>query len=270
MRGGDQDACARYLPDIAGGEAIATLAWAESGGAWDPAEVATTARNVGGGWLIDGTKTLVMAVPAADLFLVTARTAAGVGLFAVPAARTVVSTTVLETLDLTRHLGTVRFAAAPGTLIGPVADTPAVIASVLDLAYAALAAEQSGGAWQCLQMSVDYARTRTQFGAPIGSYQAVAHACADMLLQAEHARDSAQYAAAAAETPEFPIAARVAAAYAGPAFERIATATIQVHGGIGFTWEHDAHLYYRRARSSAQLFGHTDEHYAAIADLAGL
>jgi alkylation response protein AidB-like acyl-CoA dehydrogenase len=141
---------------------------------------------------------------------------------------------------------------------------------VLDAACAAVAAEQYGGARQCLEMSVEYAKTRTQFGAPIGSYQAVAHTCADMLLQAEHARAAAHYAAAVAETAEFPLAARVAMAYTSRAYEQITTETIQVHGGIGFTWEHDAHLYYRRARSSALLFGHVDHHFATIATLVGL
>jgi alkylation response protein AidB-like acyl-CoA dehydrogenase len=124
--------------------------------------------------------------------------------------------------------------------------------------------------WACLEMSTEYARTREQFGAKIGSYQAVAHTCADMLLAAEHARDAAHYAAAAQGSDEFPLAAHVAIAYTGQTAPQVTTHTIQVHGGIGFTWEHDAHLYYRRARSSALLFGHPDRHLTAIAGLAGL
>jgi alkylation response protein AidB-like acyl-CoA dehydrogenase len=267
---GDRAACNQFLPDIASGETIATLAWAEADGQWAATDVATTARKVGDDWVVDGTKTLVLAVPAADLFLVTARTAAGTGLFAVQATPGVVEATVLETLDLTRRLGMVRFAAARARLLGRVEETSAVLASVLDVAYAALAAEQSGGAWQCLEMSVEYAKTREQFGAVIGSYQAVAHACADMLLRAEHARSAAHYAAAAAGTAEFPIAARVASVYAAQAYDQITTATIHLHGGIAFTWEHDAHLYYRRARSSALLFGHSDRHFEAVAALVGL
>ena len=270
LRTGDEAACRRFLPDIASGETIATLAWAEADGDWSGAEVATTARKVGDGWVVDGTKSLVLAVPAADLFLVTARTAAGVGLFAVPAAHPFVHTTVLDALDPTRRLGTVRFGAAPAEPLGHCENTAETIADVLDIAYAAMAAEQSGGTWRCLEMSTDYAKNRVQFGAAIGTYQAVAHACADMLLGAEHARSAAHYAAAVAETAEFKLASRVAAAYAAQAFEQTATATIHLHGGIGFTWEHDAHLYYRRARSSSLLFCRPDAHLAAIASCAGL
>jgi alkylation response protein AidB-like acyl-CoA dehydrogenase len=266
-RTGNDTACETFLPAIAAGETIATLAFAEPGGGWS-APPTTKARPVRDGWVIDGTKTLVLAVPAADLFVVTAATPAGPAMFAVPSARTVVATTTLDTLDLTRRLATVTFAAAPAEHLGP-AD-PATIDAILDLAYAAIAAEQSGLMWACLDMSTEYARTREQFGAKIGSYQAVAHACADMLRQAEHGRAAAHYAAAVYGTDEFPLAARVAVAYTGQSAPQVTTQTIQIHGGTGFTWEHDAHLYYRRARSAALLFGHPDHHLTAIADLAGL
>jgi alkylation response protein AidB-like acyl-CoA dehydrogenase len=267
LRTGNQMACETHLPAIAAGDTIATLAFAEPGGSWT-APPTTKARPVRDGWVIDGTKTLVLAVPAADLFIVTAATPDGPALFAVPSARTVVATTTLDTLDLTRRLATVTFAAAPAQHLAP-AD-PGTIDAILDHAYTAIAAEQSGLMWACLDMSTDYARTREQFGAKIGSYQAVAHACAEILQQAEHGRDAAHYAAAAAATDEHPLAARVALAYTGQTAPQVTTQTIQIHGGIGFTWEHDAHLYYRRARSAALLFGHPDHHLAAIAGLAGL
>ncbi|HCT78815.1 MAG TPA: acyl-CoA dehydrogenase [Micromonosporaceae bacterium] len=270
MRSGDERACAELLPDLATGDSIGTLAFAEANGDWRAGpQLRTTARQVGQDWLVDGVKTFVLGVPAADLFLVTARTAEGVGLFAVRASYAV-DVEVQPALDLSRRLGTVRFTAAPAQLIGIVGQAESIVDGVLDVAAMAVAAEQAGAAWQCLEMSVEYAKTRTQFGVPIGSHQAVAHKCAEMLLLAEHTRSAAQYAAAAAGSPEFPIAAHAAAAFAGPAFSHISTETIQVHGGIGFTWEHDAHLYYRRAQSSALLFGHTDTHYAAVADHAGL
>jgi alkylation response protein AidB-like acyl-CoA dehydrogenase len=266
-RTGDEHACENYLPAIAAGETIATLAFAEPGGGWS-GPPATKAWPVHDGWVIDGTKALVLAVPAADLFIVTAATPNGPALFAVPSARTVVSTQVLDTLDLTRRLATVTFAAAPAEHLGS-ADLAAVDA-ILAYAYAATAAEQSGLMFACLDMSTEYARTREQFGVRIGSHQAVAHACAVMLGHAEHGRAAAHYAAAAHGTDEGALAARVALAYTAQAAPQVTTQTIQIHGGIGFTWEHDAHLYYRRARCAALLFGHPDHHLAAIADLAGL
>jgi alkylation response protein AidB-like acyl-CoA dehydrogenase len=121
-------------------------------------------------------------------------------------------------------------------------------------------------------MSVDYAKQREQFGRPIGSFQAIAHRCVEMLQRVEFARAASRYAASclAADTSEFPVAVRVAAAYCGSAYRWVATENIQVHGGIGFTWEHDAHLHYRRSWASETLLGNTDQHYLAIADRLGL
>ncbi|TME48911.1 MAG: acyl-CoA dehydrogenase, partial [Chloroflexi bacterium] len=146
------------------------------------------------------------------------------------------------------------------------------IAAATDRALVCLAAEEAGGAARCLEMSVAYAKQREQFGRPIGSFQAIAHRCVEMLQRVEFARAAARYAASCLdeETGEFPIAARVAAAYCGQAYRWVAGESIQVHGGIGFTWEHDAHLHYRRAWADEALLGTTDQHYMAIADRLGL
>jgi len=192
-----------------------------------------------------------------------------VGLFAVSGDAEGLTATELETLDLSRPLARVDLDAVPARRI---AGDETTLVAVLDRVLVALAAEQAGGAEACLEMSVEYARTRTQFDRPIGQFQAVAHACVDMLARVERTRAAAQYAAAAdaAGSSEFPVAARAAAAYCGKAFREVTTATIHVHGGTGFTWEHDAHLFHRRAWSSEHLFGAAAVHHLEVATRLGL
>jgi alkylation response protein AidB-like acyl-CoA dehydrogenase len=208
----------------------------------------------------------------ANLFLVTARTDAGLSLFAVESTDPGVQSHALQSLDLTRRLAELELAGARARLVGEDGGAQGVVAATVDRALVALAAEEAGGAARCLEMSVEYAKQREQFGRPIGSFQAIAHRCVEMLQRVEFARAASQYAASclAGETSEFPIAARVAAAYCGRAYRWVATENIQVHGGTGFTWEHDAHLYYRRSWASETLLGSTDQHYLAIADRLGL
>ncbi|HEX4248848.1 MAG TPA: acyl-CoA dehydrogenase family protein [Pseudonocardia sp.] len=276
LRSGDDAACADLLPAIAAGELIATVGVAEADGRWDTAATATRAESDGDSWLLTGTKEFVLDGADADLLLVTARhgdTAdAPVSLFAVEAGTHGLTRTPLESLDLARSVARVTLDATPARLIGAAGVAPELVAGVLDRGLVALAAEQAGGAAACLDMCVEYAKTRQQFGQPIGSFQAIAHKCVDMLHGVEFSRASARYAAAAEAEgdAEFPVAARVAAAYCGQAFRAITVETVQVHGGTGFTWEHDTHLYYRRAWSSQQLLAGRDEHYAAIADRVGL
>jgi alkylation response protein AidB-like acyl-CoA dehydrogenase len=163
---------------------------------------------------------------------------------------------------MTRKLARVELRGVPARLVSGPGDATATLSRALDLALAALTAEQVGGAQRCLDMAVDYARIRMQFGRPIGSFQAVKHKCAEMLLAVESAKSAAYHAAgsAAEETSdELGVAAAIAKAYCSEAYFHVAAETIQVHGGIGFTWEHDAHLYFRRAKSSQLFLG--DEHY---------
>jgi len=258
---GDEAACGDLLPGIAAGTTIATLALADG-----------TANRDGDGWVLEGSHRFLPNGHIADLFLVTARTDAGLSLFAVESADPGVKARALESLDLTRKLAAVTLAGAKARLVGEDGGATEIVQSTLDRARVALAAEEAGGAARCLEMSVEYAKQREQFGRPIGSFQAIAHRCVEMLQRVEFARAASRYAASclAAGTSEFPVAGRVAAAYCGSAYRWVATENIQVHGGIGFTWEHDAHLHYRRSWASETLLENTDQHYLAIADRLGL
>lgn len=272
---GDNTAKARWLPGIADGSLTGTLALAEAGGSWRVEDVAASAtRDEKGdtGWRVSGTKMFVVDGHTADLLLVTARADTGPGLYAVDGAATGVTRTRLEALDPTRRLARIDLDGAPAVRVGPAGDAKAYLRTVVDLVAVALAAEQVGGAQACLDAAVEYARIRVQFGRPIGSFQAIKHKCADMLLQVEAARSAAYRAmsVAAGEPDELPVSAALAAAYCADAFTHAAKENIQIHGGIGYTWEHDAHLYLKRAKSSEQLFGSPATHRARLADLVGI
>jgi len=258
LASGDEEACARYLPGIGAGTTIATLAVAESAGVWDADAVEAVARpGKDGTWRLDGTKSFVPYASTADLLLVAAMAPEGVSLFAVEPDAPGLTTRELETLDGTRPLGQVQLTEAPATLVGRLGAAAPVLDRTLDLAGLALAAEQVGGLRRCLEMSVAYAKERQQFGRAIGSFQAVKHKLADMLARVELADAATEDAALAVAEGRPDAAAAAAAAYvtASEAFELVAAETIQVHGGIGFTWEHPAHLYFRRARASQNLLG---------------
>jgi alkylation response protein AidB-like acyl-CoA dehydrogenase len=269
---GDDDACDAYLPGIATGETIATLALVEDGGRLDEHGVTLAARRSNGRWTIDGHKSFVLDGSVADLVLVAARSAAGVCLFAVDGEAEGLTRAALPTLDQTRKLARLEFRRTPARLIGTNGGGWPGLAATLDLAAVALAAEQVGGAQRCLEMTVEYAKVREQFGRPIGSFQAVKHRCADMLMQVESARAAAQYAAwaASADSPELPVAASLAKATCSEAYSYVAGQTIQLHGGIGFTWEHDAHLYFKRAESSRLLLGDVAHHRELLAQRISL
>jgi alkylation response protein AidB-like acyl-CoA dehydrogenase len=272
LRAGDGDAESALLPGIASGATIATLALAEQGGRWDESGIEATARKHGATWRISGTKTYVLDGHSADVVLVAARTDAGVSLFHVTGDAAGLARSPLTTLDPTRRQARLDFEEVEASLIGADGAGWGVLSTVLDLAAVALAAEQVGGAQRCLDMSVAYARERVQFGRPIGSFQAIKHKCADMLLEVESARSAAYHAAwCASELDDrLPSVASLAKAYCSDAFFHVASENIQIHGGIGFTWEHPAHLYYRRAKSSDLLFGDSSYHRELVAQRIGI
>jgi alkylation response protein AidB-like acyl-CoA dehydrogenase len=259
------------LGALAAGEKVATVAAAEGGGAWDRTGGATTATEADGGWTLEGTKRPVLAGAVADVLLVFAATADGPGWFAVDAGAAGLEITPLTSIDPTRRLAAVRFAGTPARLLAS-ADAAAALDLVVDLAGVALAAEQLGGLQRAMELTVDYAKVRVQFGRQIGSYQAVKHGLADIYSDWEHAVSVVRYAAWAADEDraELPVASALAQSYLGPAHFRAATGMVQYHGGIGYTWEHDAHLYYKRAKSSQLLFGPTSVHRRRLADRIGV
>jgi alkylation response protein AidB-like acyl-CoA dehydrogenase len=242
---------------------VATLAVFEQPRRWSPGSPTTTARRGDRGWVLEGAKRAVLAGDSADLILVTAADDDGVGVFVVDAAADGVTTEPEPVLDPTRRQASVRLEAVSvdeGARLGA-GDATDSLTRVLARTAAALAAEQVGGAQRCMEMSVEYAKTRYQFGRPIGSYQAIKHRCANMLVQVEHARSVAQYAARVSDDDaESRVAAPLAAAVASDAYLWVAGENIQVHGGIGFTWEHDAHIYLKRAKASSLLFGTSRHH----------
>ena len=266
LASGDQAAADEFLPGIADGSTIATLAVCEDDGAWAADGVSTRARRSGegegDGYVLDGRKSFVIDGHTAGLLLVVARAEGGPSLFAVRGDAEGLARRTLRTLDPTRKQAALSLQAVPARLIGAEGSAGDVVAATLRLAAVALAAEQVGGAQRCLDMSVEYAKIRMQFGRPIGSFQAIKHMCADMLLEVESARSAAYYAAWAAQdgSDELPLLASLAKACCSEAYFRAAADNIQIHGGIGFTWEHDAHLYYRRAKSTELMLGTPAEH----------
>jgi alkylation response protein AidB-like acyl-CoA dehydrogenase len=262
----DEQARAEYLPGIAAGTTIATVAAAETGTS-SASEVHTSGARVGSGFVLNGSTCFVVDGCAADLLLVFAQSPVGLSLFAVSGDAPGLTRTAMPTLDPTRKVARLTLDRAPGRLIGPEGSAPAVLDRLRDRAALALACEQLGVASRALSMAVAYAKTRMQFGRPIGSFQAVKHRCVDMAQQIEAARSATQWAVAAlaensenGENPENVGIATALASVCSTEAAVFATAeNVQVHGGIGFTWEHPAHLYFRRARSSALLHGSADD-----------
>ena len=278
-RGGNDQQKSELLPKIAAGDLIATAAILESSGAWGEGGIAMPARRSGNSFILEGTKILVNDAHAADRMLIAARTGGrrggGVTLFALDARRPEIAVSALATMDRTRKLSEVRFdnlKVSKNDVVGEVGGGWPLLAAALDRARVTLAAEMIGGAQRVLEMTVDYSRMRQQFGRPIGSFQAVQHKCANMMVDIESARSAIYYAAWAVsnETADAPLAAALAKAAASDAYRRVAADGIQLHGGIGFTWEHDAHLYFKRAKSSEFTFGDGNFNREIVADLIGL
>ncbi len=268
----DEAAKKAYLPGMASGEVVATLAFTEEDGSWEPDATRLAATATDGGWRLDGRKSFVLDGQTADLILVVGRTAAGLSLFAVQADADGLARTALATLDQTRKLAKLDFDGVAAALIGADGEGQAVLERTLDVAVIAQAAEQLGGAQRALDMAVEYAKVRYQFGRPIGSFQAIKHRCADLLLEVESLRSAvADAAAAVAEvSAEIPVVAALVKAYASDVYFHVAAENIQIHGGIGFTWEHDAHLYFKRAKASELFLGDAAMHRERLATRIGL
>ncbi|MCD4533050.1 acyl-CoA/acyl-ACP dehydrogenase [Nocardioides sp. cx-169] len=268
---GDQDACARWLPGIAAGTVTGTVALDDAGSAWDPDAVAARAHHDGEVWRVSGEKRFVVDGHSADLLLVAARAEDEVAVFAVAGEAPGLTRTKLDYLDRTRDLASVSLRDAPAVRIAG-AGPHDWLDRVYDLALTALASEQVGGAARCLELAVEHAKLREQFGRPIGSFQAIKHKCAVLLLEVESSRSAAYHAnaAVAAGDEHASVAAALANCYSAEAFVHAAKECIQIHGGIGYTWEHDAHLYLRRAKSSELLFGAPASQRSRLADLVGI
>ena len=252
------------LPKIAAGETIATIAWMEPPGGWDAAGIKAAAQKNSDGFRLDGVKLFVNDAHLADLLIVAARSGGagedGVTLFALDARRAGIEIAPLKTMDQTRKLSEVRLngvRAGADEVIGTVGGGWKTLRETIDRGKVMIAAEMMGGAQKALEMSVEYAKVRVQFGRPIGSFQAVQHKCANMMVDVESAKSAVYYAAWAVsnEVAEAPLAAALAKAAASDAYRKVTADAIQVHGGIGFTWDHDLHLYFKRAKSSEFTFG---------------
>jgi len=267
------------LTRIAAGEARATVALTEPSGRWDADGVTLSAQQSGDGWRLDGVKLFVPDAGIADHIVVAARTRSGgedgVTLFLVTGRPPGVTVSPLKTLDMTRRWYEVRFDGVQlgrDAVMGGVDRGWAPLRRALDWGAAGLCAEMVGGAQHVLDTSVEYAKTRQQFGKPIGIYQAVSHKLADMLVETESARSATYYAAWAvdADAPDRTMAASMAKAYTSDAYRRAAGNGIQVHGGIGFTWEHDMHLYFKRAKASEVTLGDATYHRELVAQALDL
>jgi alkylation response protein AidB-like acyl-CoA dehydrogenase len=259
-------AAAEALSRVAGGE-VAALGVTGAAGVWDPAAVELRADPAAG--TVDGVLPVVPLGAGADLYVVAARSEDGVDLFVVDAGSGVAAVAV-DSLDLSRPSAVVTFTDAPAARLTTGGSADAVVPPALDVAAVALAAEQLGGAEACLELTVGYIKDRRQFGRPIGSFQAVKHACADLLVQVETCRSAVVRALDAEGSPDaLAEAASVAQAWCSEAYRSVTAETVQLHGGIGFTWEHDAHLYFRRARADAVLLGGAAYHRERLAQLLG-
>jgi alkylation response protein AidB-like acyl-CoA dehydrogenase len=280
LEAGSEGQKKEWLPKIAAGDKRVALAWMEPSAQLGPAGVTLTAVEKGGRYTLSGTKLFVHDAHTADALVVAARTrpragADGVSLFLLPRATKGLAVTLLPTMDQTRKLCEVACAdvtVGADALLGAAGAGWAPLARVLDRATVALCAEMCGGAQKVLDMTVEYAKIRQAFGRPIGSYQGVKHRAADMLVDVENSKSITYYAAWALDegSPEAPLAVSMAKAYVSDAFRRVAAAGIQLHGGIGFTWEHDLHLYFKRAKGSEFTFGDATHHRERVAQLVNL
>jgi alkylation response protein AidB-like acyl-CoA dehydrogenase len=270
-----------WLPKLASGDARATLAWMEPTADLGARGITLPATAKGDGHTLNGTKLFVQDAHTADVLVVAARSSTGktaedgISLFLVPKGSAGLTVTLLPTMDQTRKLCEVTFkdvAVGPDALMGQVGSGWAPLARVIDRATVGLCAEMCGGAQKVLDMTVEYAKIRQAFGRPIGSYQGVKHKAADMLVDVENSKSITYYAAWAMDegVAEGRLAVSMAKAYVSDAYRRVSGAGIQLHGGIGFTWEHDLHLYFKRAKGSEFTFGDATWHRERVAQLVNL
>ena len=266
-----------WLPALASGAERAALAWVEARGRWEPEAVALEARPDGEGFRLDGAKQAVVGAEGADWLLVAARLpgsagAEGLTLLRVEAGAPGVAVTPLPAMDVTRPLARVELDGARGEAVGAPGRAAPALTRTLREAAVALAAESVGAAARCLDMAVDYAKVRVQFARPIGSFQAVQHKAAEVLLELELARSAAYWALWVADGGEDALAeaAPLAKSVCTDAFLKAAQENVQIHGGVGFTWEHDAHLFLKRAKGSELLLGDATAWRLALARELGL
>ena len=266
-----------YLPEVASGSRRVAVALVEPGGDWSTEAMLTTSNGAGESLTLSGRKSYVLDGHTADLLVVSARDERDeLNLYLVDAAANGVSIRQLETMDLTRRQSEIELSGVrPLEQLGSPRSAEQTVHSLYDIAAAMLAFEQVGGAQKCIkcmEMSVAYAKERIQFGRPIGSFQAIKHKCAQMLVDIEAARSTALYAgwALSSGDSDLPVAAALAKVRCSDAYFDVAAETIQVHGGIGFTWEHDAHLYFKRAKTDQLLFGTPSQWRAKLGDRLGL
>src|SRR5712691_5492601 len=270
-----------WLPKICSGEARATIAWMEPSAELGAAGITLPAAAKGSGFTLNGTKLFVHDAHTADVIVVAARTSSGqnpedgISLFLVPKGTPGLAVTLLPTMDQTRKLCEVTLtnvSVGGEAIMGAPFAGWKPLARVIDRATVGLCAEMCGGAQKVLDMTVEYAKIRQAFGRPIGSYQGVKHRAADMLVDVENSKSITYYAAWAMDedVPEGPLAVSMAKAYVSDAYRRVAGAGIQLHGGIGFTWEHDLHLYFKRAKGSEFTFGDATWHRERVAQLVNL
>jgi alkylation response protein AidB-like acyl-CoA dehydrogenase len=247
----------RYLAPICSGNARSTVAFLEAGASWNPADIQMTAAKGN----LTGEKLFVPDAAVADFIVVVARN----GVFVVPSRAAGLRITPMSGMDLTRKLYRVEFHNTPAEKLPDASG----LARAFYIATTALVAEMVGGMQRTLDITVEYAKMRKQFGKPIGMFQAVQHQCADMYLETESSRSAAYYAAWALEenAPDAAVAVSIAKMYASDAGRTVGNRGIQVHGGMGFTWENDVHLYYRRAKASETAFGDATFHRERIARL---
>jgi alkylation response protein AidB-like acyl-CoA dehydrogenase len=276
--GGDAQKQA-WLTRIGSGEAIATLAITEERGTENPGDLALRATSDGDGWVLDGRKLFVPDAAGAEVLVVVARTGgegeSGLGLFVVPRDSAGVETVSMSSMDLLRPLYEVSFqgVALPAeALLGGDRDVWRRLEPVLECARVMIAAEMVGGAEKCLEASVAYAKERIQFGKPIGVNQAIKHKCADMLFAVESAKSITYYAAWAAQeqNDEAALTAAMAKAYVSDAYRHVSAENIQIHGGVGFTWEYDCHLFFKRAKSDEAWLGDATFHRERVARMLAL
>lgn len=269
-RAGSAEQRAKYLEAIAAGELKATVALLEESATWDADAVKLEASREGGNFYLTGRKLFVADASVADLLICVARAGDSLSLLPVERQSQGVHIKLMPSMDGTRKLCEVSFdgvSVAEADALGADGDARGALRGALEVGCAALCAEMVGGMQWVLDATVEYAKTREQFGRAIGSFQAVQHQCADMLLMTESARSAAYYAAWALteNDPGASLAVSIAKAYCSDAYREVANRGVQVHGGIGFTWEHDLQLYYKRSKSSETLFGDATFHRERIA-----
>ncbi|MDF1595560.1 MAG: acyl-CoA/acyl-ACP dehydrogenase [Acidimicrobiia bacterium] len=272
--GGSDSQKKELLPGIAMGESVMTMALFEGSHGAVTDDIRMTAAQDGGDWVLDGVKKNVLFGHVAGTIVTAARTPNGLSLFLVPADAGGLSAEHVPTLDAIRKQATVTFAGVrlgPEALLGSEGTAGDVIDQVLRLASVALSLEQVGGAQWCLETSVEHGQTRFQFGRAIGSFQAIKHRLADMLVSVEHAKSTAYHAARIVDdATEMLVAAPLAKSVCSEAYLGAASDTIQILGGTGFTWEHDTHLYFKRAKSTSLMFGGVRHQRRLLAEALGL